>query len=179
MDDFKGWDSQIPNELTLNLFFGQKRRLTILESEWDDFAVDGFSEWGFGFGTFRTDLYLGWLTRFGLNLPVDLSDPRLSPTACSHEPFLTDRLESGPWSFYDLLGLRGSAVIHDITLGGPVFSNFDTGASRRPFIFGLFAGFGVRYRDLKFTYLKTYRSRRFEEQDKGRVFGSISISYRL
>ena len=179
VDDFKGWDSQIPNELTLNLFFSQKRRLTILESVWDDFAVDGFGEWGFGLGTFRTDLYLGALTRFGWNLPVDFSDPRLSPTAYSHQPFLTDRLESGPWSFYGLLGLRGSAVIHDITLDGPVFSNFDTGATRKPFIGGLFAGFGVRYKDLKLTYLQTYRSRRFKEQDRGRVFGSISISYRL
>ena len=41
------------------------------------------SEWGFGLGAFRTDLYLGALTRFGWNLPVDLSDPRLSPTAYS------------------------------------------------------------------------------------------------
>jgi len=179
VDRFKGWGSQIPNEPTLNLFFSQKRRLTFLESEWDKFAVDGFSEWGFGLGTFRTDLYLGALTRFGWNLPVDFSDPRLSPTAYSHQPFKTDRRESGPWSLYGLIGLRGSAVAHDITLDGPVFRNFNTGATRRPLVGGLFAGFGIRFRDLKFTYVQTYRSRRFKEQIRGRSFGSMVLSYRF
>ena len=179
LDRFNGWDSQIPNEPTLNLFFSQKRRLTFLESEWGEFAVDGFGEWGFGLGTFRTDLYLGALTRFGWNLPVDFSDPRLSPTAYSHQPFKTDRRESGPWSLYGLLGFRGSAVAHTITLDGPVFRDFDTDATRRPFIGGLYAGFGVRYGDLKLTYVQTFRSRRFKEQNKGREFGSIAITYRF
>jgi len=179
VDRFKGWDSQIPNEPTLNLFFSQKRSLTFLESEWGEFAVDGFGEWGFGLGTFRTDLYLGALTRIGWNLPVDFSDPRLSPTAYSHQPFKTDRRESGPWSLYGLLGFRGSAVAHDITLDGTVFRDFNTGATRKPFVGGLFAGFGVRYRDLKLTYVQTYRSRRFKEQIRGREFGSIAITYRF
>ena len=179
VDRFKGWDSQIPNELTLNLFFSQKRRLTFLESEWGEFAVDGFSESGVGLGTYRTDIYLGAFTRFGWNLPVDFSDPRLSPTAYSHQHFNTDRRESGRWSLYGLLGLRGSAVAHDITLDGPVFSNFDTGATREPFIGSLFAGFGVRYGNLKFTYVQSYRSRRFKEQIRVSDFGSITVSYRL
>ena len=179
VDRFKGWDSQIPNEPTLNLFYSQKRRMTFLEFEWGRFAVDGFSEWGAGLGTFRTDLYLGALTRFGWNLPVDFSDPRLSPTAYSHQPFKTDRREIGQWSFYGLFGLRGSAVAHDITLDGPVFNKFDTGATRKPFIGGLYAGFGLRYRDLKFTYVQTYRSRRFKQQNSGRSFGSIAVSYRF
>jgi hypothetical protein len=179
VDRFKGWDSQIPNEPTLNLFYSQKRRMTFLESEWGNFAVDGFSEWGIGLGTFRTDLYLGALTRFGWNLPVDFSDPRLSPTAYSHQPFKTDRKEIGLWSLYGLFGLRGSAVAHDITLDGPVFSDFDTGATRKPLIGGMYAGFGIRYQDLKFTYVQTYRSRRFKEQNRGREFGSIAVSYRF
>ncbi len=179
VDQFKGWDSQIPNEPTLNLFFSQKRRLTFIESEWGKFAVDGFGEWGAGLGTFRTDLYLGVLTRFGWNLPVDFSDPRLSPTAYSHQPFNTDRRESGPWSLYGLLGFRGSAVAYDITLDGPVFNDFDTGATREPLIGGLYAGLGVRYRVLELTYMQTYRSRRFKEQSSGTEFGSIAISYRF
>ncbi len=179
VERFKGWDSQIPNEPTLNLFFSQKRRLTFLESEWGRFAVDGFGEWGIGLGTFRTDLYLGALTRFGWNLPVDFSDPRLSPTAYSHQPFTTDRRESGRWSLYGLLGIRGSAVAHDITLDGTVFSNFDTGATRKPFVSDLFTGLGVRYRNLDFTYVQTYRSRRFKEQNRSNSFGSIAVSYRL
>lgn len=176
---FKGWDSQIPNEPTVNLFFSQKRRLTLIESEWGKFAVDGFGEWGFGLGTYRTDLYLGALTRFGWYLPVDFSDPRLSPTAYSHQPFTTDRRESGLWSLYGLLGFRGSAVAHDITLDGPMFNDFDTGVTREPLIGGLFAGLGVRYRDINLMYVQTYRSRRFKEQNRGREFGSLVVSYKF
>lgn len=179
VDKFKGWNSQVPNEPTLNLFFSQKRRLTLIESVWNEFAVDGFGEWGFGLGTFRTDLYLGALTRFGWNLPVDFSDPRLSPTAYSHKPFKTDRQERGPWSLYGLLGLRGSAVAHDITLDGPVFRDFNTGVTRKPFIGGLYVGFGIRYRNLNLTYVQTYRSRTFKQQKRGRGFGSISVTYRF
>jgi len=58
-----------------------------------------------------------------------------------------------------------------------VFRNFDTGATRKPFAGGLSVGFGVRYGDLKFTYVQTYSSRRFTEQIRGRSFGSIAVSY--
>ncbi len=50
VEQFQGWDSQIPNEVTVNLFFSQKRRLTFLETGYSGFSVDGFGEWGFGSG---------------------------------------------------------------------------------------------------------------------------------
>ena len=67
-------------------------------------------------------------------------------------------------------------MAHDITLDGPVFRKFGTDVTRKPFIGGLFAGFGVRYRDLKFTLVQTYRSRRFKEQFRGRELGSIAVT---
>jgi hypothetical protein len=179
VDRFRGWDSQVPNEPTLNLFFSQKRRLHVLETEYGDFGTDGYGEWGAGLGNYRTELYLGMLTRVGWNLPVDFSDPRLSPTAYTHQPFKAARRYTGQWSFYGMFGFRMSAVGYDITLDGPLFSNFDTGATRKPVIGSLFAGFGIRYRDLKLTYAQTRNSRRFKEQNRGREFGSIAISYRF
>lgn len=176
---FKGWDSQIPNEPTLNLFFSQKRRLTFIESERGDFAVDGFGEWGVGLGNFLTNFYVGALTRFGWNLPVDFSDPRLTPTAYAHQPFKTERRDSGTWSLYGLLGFRGFAVAHDITVDGPVFRDFDTGVTQEPFVGAIFAGFGIRYRDLEVSYVQTSISRRFKEQSSGQQFGSIAVSYRF
>lgn len=176
---FKGWDSQIPNQPTLNLFFSQKRRLPAFNTIAGRLAVDGFGEAGFALGNFRTDLHLGALTRFGWNLPVDFSDPRLSPTAYAHQPFKTDRREGGPWSVYGLLGLRGAAVAHDITLDGPVFRDVDTGVTRKPFVGDLFAGFGLRYRDVELTYVQTYRSERFKGQAGGQRFGSLVATYRF
>ena len=176
---FQGWDSQIPNELTVNLFFSQKRRLTFLETGYSGFSVDGFGEWGFGLGNYKTDVYVGALTRFGWNLPVDFSDPRLSPTAYTHQPFVTDRRESGPWSLFGLLGFRASAVARDITLDGPLFRSFDTGVTREPLAGGLYVGIGIRYRDVEFSYVQTYRTDRFKEQTGNHQFGSLAMSYRF
>jgi len=157
----------------------QKRRLTFLEFDRGVFAVDGFGEWGAGLGNFRTDLHVGALTRFGWHLPVDFSDPRLSPTAYSHQPFTSDRKNVGRWSFYGLLGFRASAVAQDITLDGPVFRDFDTGVTRSPLVGVVFAGFGVRYENLEISYVQSYTSQRFKEQTSGQEFGSIMASYRF
>jgi len=43
----------------------------------------------------------------------------------------------------------------------------------------IYAGFGIRFHDIKFTYVQNYHSRRFKEQQCGKEFVSITISYRF
>jgi lipid A 3-O-deacylase len=179
IDKFEGWDSQIPSEPTLNIYYTQKRRLTFLETEKGDFAIDGFGEWRLAIGNFRTDTDVGALIRFGWNLPVDFSDPRLLVTAYSHQPFKRGRRRESDWSIYGLAGGRAAAVAHDITLDGPVFENFDTGVKREPLVGEIYAGFGIRYRRVVFSYVHTFRSPEFREQNDGQDFGSLALSYRI
>jgi len=179
IDKFKGWDSQIPSEPTLNIYYTQKRRLTFLETERGDFAIDGFGEGRLAFGNFRSDVDIGALIRFGWHLPVDFSDPRLLVTAYSHQPFRIRRRQESDWSLYGLAGVRGAAVAHDITLDGPVFENFDTGVTREPLVGEIYAGFGIRYRRIVFSYVHTFRSPEFREQNNGQDFGSLALSYRI
>ena len=179
IDKFEGWDSQIPSEPTFNIYYTQKRRLTFLETQRGDFAIDGFGEWRLAIGNFRTDTDVGALIRFGWNLPVDFSDPRLLVTAYSHQPFKTGRRRESDWSIYGLAGGRGAAVAHDITLDGPVFDNFDTGVKREPLVGEIYAGFGIRYRRVVLSYVHTFRSPEFREQNDGQDFGSLALSYRI
>ncbi|MBK1831976.1 lipid A deacylase LpxR family protein [Verrucomicrobiaceae bacterium R5-34] len=179
-DKFQGWDSQIPNEITLNLYFNQRRRIESLHKIQlpMDLKVDGFTETGYALGNFRTDARIGFLVRAGWNLPVEFADPRLSATA--H----TQRLYSGAgnsnkWSLYGLLGAQATGVLHDITLDGPLFRNYDTNVDREPFVAELYAGFGVRYSDLEFSYVHTYRTKTFETQDNNQSFGSLAIRLRF
>ena len=176
---FEGWDSQVPNELTLNLYYKQKRRLTFLETEFGNFAVDGFGEWQAALGNFLVSAQVGTLLRFGWNLPVDFSDPRLSVTAYTLQPFVTQRRQQHPWSVYGLAGAMGAAVAYNITLDGPVFRDFDTGVSSEPFVGELYAGFGVRYRRVDFSYIHTFRSREFNDQEKPQRFGSLAVTCRF
>ena len=52
---------------------------------------------------------------------VDFPDPRLSVTAYTLQPFITQRRQQHPWSVYGLAGAMGAAVAYNITLDGPVF----------------------------------------------------------
>ena len=70
-------------------------------------------------------------------------------------------------------------MARDITLDGPLFRSFDTGVTREPLAGGLYVGIGIRYRDVEFSYVQTYRTDRFKEQTGNHQFGSLAMSYRF
>lgn len=179
LEKFQGWDSQIPSEPTLNLYYAQKRRLVLLDPQQESFGIDGFGEWRLALGNFLTAANVGALVRFGWNLPVNFSDPRLSVTAYSHQPFRSQRRQRSAWSFYGMTGALGAAVAHSITIDGPVFTDFDTGTTSEPFVGELYAGFGIRYRRVNVSYVHTFRSREFSGQSDSQAFGSLTLSYRF
>ena len=178
---FQGWDSQIPNEATLNLHFTQRRRIVLLDT-WQSLPfgikVDGFRETGFALGNFRTDAHLGILIRAGWNLPVEFADPRLSPTAHSQRIY-SSGANTAPWSFYTLIGAQVNGILHDITLDGPLFRSYDTGVDREPVVGELYAGFGIRYKDCELSYVHTFRTKTFETQNGAQSFGSVAVRYRF
>jgi len=180
LEKFQGWDSQIPNEITLNLYFNQRRRIETLDRIRLPMSlrVDGFTETGYSLGNFRTDAHVGFLVRAGWNLPVEFANPRLSPTAHSQRLY-TGAANAQKWSLYALLGAQASGILHDITLDGPVFRNYDTNVDREPFVGELYAGFGIRYSDLEFSYVHTFRTKTFETQKESQSFGSLAIRLRF
>ena len=114
---FNGWDNQIPNEFTFNINFNQKRRYTYLEPgelKHLPLSLNGFTDLGVSLGNFKTSVDVGWHFQFGYNVPVDFSDPRL--TATSNSISWDPGPEKSDFSAYLIAGVRGSAVLHDITL---------------------------------------------------------------
>lgn len=177
---FEGWQDQIPNEITLDFSFQQKRRARFLPDGPRGLRADGLFEWGTRLGTFRTSARVGGFFRVGFNLPADFSDPRLSALAYSHRYFEDGENGGRDWSAYVLFGLTGNAILHDTTLDGPVFRSFETGNTRETWVGELFAGFGLRWRVIEFSYVHTWRSREFEEKASGGFdFGSLAIRLRL
>ncbi|HCI92181.1 MAG TPA: hypothetical protein DHV60_06505 [Verrucomicrobiales bacterium] len=181
IDKFRGWDSQIPNELTVNLHFEQKRRWTDLRKINLPFnlEIDGFHETGYAIGNQITEAHVGFLMRVGWNLPIEFSDARITPTAHTQKLFSGESYNKKNWSFYMLAGTRLTGVLHDITIDGPVFRNFDTGVTREPWVGEVYAGFGVRYVGWEFNFVQTFRSKQFESQRKNQSFGSIAIRKRF
>ena len=173
IEDFNGWDEQIPTEVTADLSFIQRRRLPLGKFN-DVLSMDGFSEWGARLGTFRTSAQVGGMIRWGLYLPTDFSDPRLSETAYAHK-FFTDEVDSSAWSLYFLTGFRAMTVWHDATLDGPVFHDFTTGNTREPFVGEVYAGIGWRIRSVEISYAHTWRTEEYKEQQGDSNFGTISV----
>lgn len=180
-EKFQGWDSQIPDEFTLNITFNQKRRWELIEDAELPFGleIDGFHETGYALGNFLTDIHLGGLVRLGWHLPVELSDARLTPTAHTQKLYSNGTVNEKEWSVYGLLGLRAAAILHDITLDGPLFKDYDTGVKKENLVGEIYIGFGVRYRSWECGYVHTYRTKQFKTQNDPQWFGSVAIRKRF
>lgn len=176
---FEGWDSQVPGELTVNAYLLQRRRLGTYHAGRQAFGIDGFTEWRLAAGNFLTAANAGALVRFGWHLPLEFSDARLAVTAYSHRPFKLQGRERSAWSLYGIAGINAAAVAHNITLDGPVFRDFDTGTASKPLVGELYAGFGLRLRRWSVSYVHTFRSKEFTDQDDAQAFGSLTFGYRL
>ncbi len=175
VDKFNGWDQQIPNEILINLYFDQKRRLSLVDYQRGMFAIDGYTEIGAGIGNYRTEALAGLVIRMGFNLPIEYSDPRLSPQAYSHKLFQSSRVLNADWSLYTMMGVKGHAVAWDVTLDGPLFRDFSTGVDREPFVGEVFAGLGLRYKAWELSYTQSVRTREYDTQDGDHSFGTVAI----
>ena len=176
---FQGWDSQVPGELTLNLHLDRKLRLGSLAAATSDWLIgmDGYLEWGAALGNFRTDAYAGSLLRIGYNLPVQYMTPQIRVGSYSHVLFRDEGSGLSRFSIYGFGGIRGSAVLHDITLDGPVFQSYDSPVSSETWVGEVRIGFGVRFSELTLTYSRTFRTEEFSDQETGHQFGSIQVGF--
>lgn len=181
IEKFQGWDSQIPNEFTFNIAFNQRRRWELLDEKKLPFGleIDGFQETGYALGNYITEAHVGAMLRMGWNLPVEFSDPRLTTTAHTQKIYSNENINSKPWSFFVLAGFRAGYILHDITIDGPVFRNYDTGIDREPWAGELYAGFGVRLKRWEIGYAQTYQTKRFKTQKEPQAFGSIVVRRRF
>lgn len=174
IEKFRGWDNQIPTEVTVDLSFVQKRRVTFGNIT-ETISMDGYSEWGTRLGTFRTTAHVGGLVRIGFHLPTDFSDPRLSETAYVNKYYTGDEKEESTWSLFFLSGVKATAIAHDATLDGPLFHDFSTGNTREPFVGEIYTGIGFRIRTVEFSYAHTWRTEEYKEQGGDSNFGTFSV----
>lgn len=174
--EFKGWDSQAPTELTINLHFDHKHRLHFLDSSHDwPLKMDGFFEWGAALGNLRTDAYLGALVRAGHNLPISYATPRVQLGSFTDTIFENDRTANEDFSLYGFAGIRGYAVLHDITLDGPLFRGWDESVDSEPLVGELSFGVAARYKQIEISLSHTVRSDEFSGQNNLSRYGSVLL----
>lgn len=159
---YQGWDSQVPNEVTVNLHLDRKQRIHFFDttSDWL-IEVDGYYEWGAAVGNFRTDAYVGSLFRVGYKLPATYTTPRVRLGSYGYDLFRKEGDERDAFSLISFAGVRGYGVLHDITLDGPVFRDFDTGTESEPWVGEFIYGVGFQVKSLELSVSHSYRTEEF------------------
>lgn len=174
-----GWDNQLKDEPVLNLFFERKWR-AFSSGLGNNYACDLIPHAGFTIGNLLIAGAFGGQFRYGLNLPndfgtllirpgsdtnapIDDSDPRLSP-------------ETRPFSMHIFLGVDAFAMARNILLDGNTFKDSHS-VDKKPFVGRFFAGFGILFHKVKFTYSNVWETKEFDTQKGGQQYGSITLSY--
>lgn len=174
----RGWDNQLDDEPVCNLFFERKWRLSHLPPD-DDLGLDMIPHAGIGVGNAYTGVNIGAQARFGWNLPKDFGTYIIRPGSDSNapvddsDPRISGR--SARFSSHIFAGLEGSAVVRDVSLDGNTFLESHH-VKKEPFVGDIVAGIGILISRYKITYAQVYKTRTFEEQKEGQVFGSLTLS---
>jgi len=160
------------------MHFDHKQRFRGLSKlGFGELEFDGYYEGGLAAGNFRTDAYVGSLARIGYRLPSSFSTPRVQLGSYGHQLFSDSKDYGKKFSAFAFAGVRATAVLHDITLDGPVFRKFDTGIESKPLVGELLYGVGLRYRWVDLVFSQSLRSDEFTGQTENQEFGSLMIRF--
>ncbi|MDX1681284.1 MAG: lipid A deacylase LpxR family protein [Akkermansiaceae bacterium] len=177
---FNGWDSQLPEEPTLNLFFNHKRRMQFLDNfQHGPLGMDGYTEFGASIGTLRTDFYVGGVMRAGWNLPGTFSSPRLQLGSYGSQYFANPANPADRFRAYLMVGAQGTLVLHDATLDGSLFRNWTHSVDSEPLVGEVMTGIGIGYGNFDLVYSQVYRSDEFRQQNSSLEYASLQLVWQM
>ncbi len=172
--DPRGWDNQLDNEP--GVIVSWLRR-------WPHAAR--FEAMGF-YGALepQAGITLGNVYTYantGFNLRLSPQDdrwqdhpPRVRPAIPGTGYF---QIPNDDWSWYLFAGAEGRAVGRNIFLDGNTFADSHR-VDKKHFVADLNTGIAFTYQRVRLSYTLTYRTEEFHGQDRGDLFGSLSLSYR-
>jgi len=178
LDHPNGWDNQINNEIGFILAYERMWR-------WPKHARRSGFDWellphaGVALGTVRTFCNAGAELRTGFNLPDDFGTSSIEPAGTTSTP--VDGMLGADRSLLDIgaylfARVDGRAVARNIFLDGNTFSDSHS-VNSLPFVADLSLGAAINYKNTKLAYAFVYRTREFTRQDKGQVFGTLSLNW--
>ena len=166
-----GWDNQLENEPGAVIYYEQTRRFE-KQNIGLGLDVDVLPHFGGALGNVFTYAAAGITLRIGSGLDEDFGPPRIRPSLPGSAYF---RPEKG-FSWYLFAGLEGRAVLHNIFLDGNTFTDSHS-VDKELFVGDLQAGLVFQWNRFRITYTQIFRTKEFEGQDSGDLFGSVSLSY--
>jgi hypothetical protein len=169
----KGWSNQLNNEPGVMLSW-QRRHPFYYQKNTGNHVASVSPHYGLTAGNVYTYANAGLTFRFSPeqsmweDLPLRVR-PSMAGTGFFYRP------EIGPCGWSIFAGLEGRAVGRNIFLDGNSFHD-NSGVDKFPFVADVNAGFSFTYKKTRFSYTLVYRTKEFEGQDRGDLFGAFSIS---
>ncbi len=167
-----GWDSQLENELGLNIAYQRSWR-GFLTASLQEYEIDVTPHISGAVGNVYTFTGGGVTVRFGSDLPNDYGAPRLNyglPSAGVLSP-----MKSIGW--YVFAGVEGRAVAHNIFLDGNTFVD-SRQVEREVLISDLQLGLVFDWPKTRISYSHIYRSKEFKTQADRHGFATLSFTFK-
>lgn len=172
-DEPLGWDTQIPNEVILNI--GYTVGFPVFEDQ--DEASKNWRATAIGngeVGNYLTGVGIGALFEYGNDLPDTLATSSLgqglgSAVGVGSEP--QDRIN---WSLY--AGVGGYGTAHYLPLDGTVFRDSRSVPSE-PYLLTASLGLTVRYKKLIASFGISRGATPFEDRDEDIDYGALSVGW--
>ena len=167
----KGWDNQLNNEPGVVLYYEQARRFFRRDTLFD-LKLDAVPHFGGSLGNVYTYAAAGLTLRLGSRLDDDFGPPRIRPSLPGSSYFHP----RGGFSWYLFAGVEGRTVLRNIFLDGNTFSESHS-VDKKLFVGDLQAGVTAQWNRFRLTYNQIFRTKEFEGQQSGDIFGALSLSY--
>jgi len=174
-----GWDNQLNDELAVGVMYMHKVKL-VQSGLGNGFNYDVIPHVGGGAGNLKTYVNAGAQFRVGWNLPNDFGTFLIRPGCECNAP--VDERDPRFFPRYHRLGIHGFiaidaiAVFHDIFLDGNTFQDSHS-VDKKPFTADIMAGLSLICSRFKMSYAYVYRTKEFENQEKGNIIGAVTISF--
>lgn len=170
-----GWDSQLPNEPTVQFSYDRQWRM-IRDTKDDGLVLEMTPTFGATLGNARAGVEAGGFLRIGDNIPVDFGPQRIKSLAGGSGYYKPVR----GFGWYAYAGVAGHLAPHNIFLDGSlVRSTPGVEVDRDPYFGQLYAGFACYHGPTRVGLVAVSETDRFEDQPRENRFGALTISWRI
>lgn len=172
-DTIKGWDAQLRNEPTLEIYTSRTWRLAL--GSLGGLETDALPAVSLGIGNVRIFGQGGAVIRIGQDLAADFGPNRLFPAGGGSPAFAAAR----PFAWYFFVGADGEAVAHDLFLAGNTFSA-GPHVTANPFLGTFEAGVAIIIHGIRISYTQVFQTKAWHGQQGGMFsFGALELAARF
>lgn len=169
----QGWEYQLHNEPGLVLTYQRKWR-NLYASTPLGFGFDLSPSVGANLGNIYTDAGVGFVARFGQDLPSDYGPPLIRPSLAGSDFFIPSRRFG--WYFFG--GVDGNVIGRNIFLDGNTFRD-SRSVDKNILVGGAQAGLALTFGGMRLAYTQVFRTDEFKTQRSANQYGALTASFRF